>query len=110
MTTIALNTWIDLAQFVLTAVIGAWFYLERKRDKTDELIAALRTDLDGRIDDHHDRIARLETTSNTAPSHQDMARIHQRIDEVSGAMKRLEGESGAQTRILNLVYESLVSK
>lgn len=107
---IDLNTWIDLAQFALTALIGAWFYLERKRDKTDELIGTLRTDHDSRLDDHSIRIARLETSEKSAPSHDDMKRIHARIDELNGGVKRLEGESSAQTRILNLVYESLVAK
>jgi hypothetical protein len=57
---------------------------------------------------HGERIARLESGSGNHPTHADIAQIQTRVSEINGAIQRLEGEAAAQTRILNLVYESLV--
>jgi hypothetical protein len=63
---------------------------------------ALCSDLDHRV-------TSVEQHIENAPSHADLARLHQRIDAVANGISRLEGESTAQTRILNLVYESLIT-
>lgn len=99
-------------------------------------ISRLKTDMDTRMDDTRHRLTRLEASSThdkalqlegccaditervasleqhaaDAPKHDDLARLHARIDDVAGAIKHLQGESTAQTRILNLVYESLIKK
>jgi hypothetical protein len=114
-----------------------FFYVRRseRSQAKDKDLADFREDVDIRLDSQKDRILKLESNSHTpcssdlgalhnklehrvtaveqriedAPSHADLARLHQRIDAVASGISRLEGESTAQTRILNLVYESLIT-
>jgi hypothetical protein len=100
-----------------------WMYMSNRDKVTNGRITKLQDDLDTKLDVHANRLTRLEAISaqdiservatleqhaTDAPKHSDLARLHARIDEVAGAIKRIEGENTAQTRILNLVYESLI--
>lgn len=100
-----------------------WMYMANRDKVTNGRITKLQDDLDTKLDVHANRLTRLEAISaqdiservatleqhaTDAPKHSDLARLHARIDEVAGAIKHLQGESTTQTRILNLVYESLI--
>lgn len=123
------------ANFVITWALAIYVYFANRRKATVERIDRLQTDIDVRMDDTRNRLTRLETLAHpkpihdidtfvvdlgnrlvavenrleAVPNHAHLERVHHRIDEVAGALKRLEGESASQTRILNLVYESLIS-
>jgi len=114
-----------------------FFYVRRseRSQAKDKDLADFRNDVDTRLDSQKERILKLETHAHKAPSadfgalcsdldhrvtsveqriedapsHADLARLHQRIDAVANGISRLEGEGAAQTRILNLVYESLIT-
>lgn len=113
-----------------------FFYVRRseKSQAKDKDLAEFRADVDSRLDAQKERIVKLEIVAHpeskidvdacctefgqrlsmveqgvkAAPTHADLARIHSRIDDVASGVARIEGENSAQTRILNLVYESLV--
>lgn len=121
----AVALWISVANFILTWGLALYMYLANKNKVTNERINTLQVDVDKKFDDARNRLTHLEATTAhdtaervatleqhaaDAPKHGDLARLHARIDEVAGAIKRIEGESTAQTRILNLVYESLIKK
>jgi len=57
--------------------------------------------MQNRLLDHGEKLAR-------APTKDDLNRLHVRIDDVAGAIKRLEGESGAQSHTLHLIHEYLL--
>lgn len=68
--------------------------------------------------EHSQRISAVEIALKAVPTSDDIGRLYERIsglehrlgdriESVSGAVQRIEGENSAQTRILNLVYESL---
>ena len=44
------------------------------------------------IDPLQDRLTRLETARETAPSHDDLARLHNRIDSVTSGLSEVRGE------------------
>lgn len=101
---------VDVVWKVGTLIGFAWMYLANRDKVTNTRISKLETDLDGKLDDHGNRITHLETLSSHAPTHTDLGQLHARINEVTSSLKRIEGESAAQTRILNLVYESLIDR
>lgn len=127
---------VDVVWKVGTLLGFGWMYMANRDKVTNGRITKLQDDLDTKLAAHADRLTRMEAVSNhdktlqlegccanitervasleqhaeDAPKHGDLARLHARIDEVAGAIKRIEGESTAQTRILNLVYESLIKK
>ena len=43
-------------------------------------IEGMRSDMDNRMDNHGDRLARVEKDVQHAPSHDDLKRIHARMD------------------------------
>lgn len=76
-------------------------------------------DVDACCAEFGQRLTAVEQAAKNVPSHDDLGKLYERmtglehrlgdrIETVNGAIKRIEGENAAQTRILNLVYESLV--
>lgn len=100
----------DVIQFAITSAVGIYVWAVNRNRVTNERISTLQSDMDDRLDDHADRLARVEEQVRHAPDDADIARVHARIDEVSGALKRLEGESAAQTHVLRLIHEHLMRK
>jgi hypothetical protein len=106
----ALKIWIDLAQFILMIGLSLIIHRSNKKQVEKDDVIAIEA-----------RLTRMETDTKHAPTHSDLSKLYERmagtehrlserIESVGGSVKRLEGESAAQTRILNLVYESLVNK
>lgn len=106
----ALKIWIDIAQFVVMLGLSLMIHSSNKKQVEKKEIIDMEA-----------RLTRIETDTSHAPTHNDLGKLYERmsgvehrlgeqINTVGGAVKRIEGESAAQTRILNLVYESLVSK
>lgn len=106
--------WLDFAWKVLITVLNfagwIWMYLANRDKVTNSRISSLENNMDMRLDDHGSRLTTLESDIRHGPTHNDLGRLHARIDEVNGALKGLQGESKAQTRILNMVYESLIDR
>ena len=79
---------------------------------------ACKSDIEKRTNEHSARISVVEQSLKAAPTNDDIGRLYERmnglehrlgdrIESINGAVKRIEGENSAQTRILTLVYESL---
>lgn len=104
----AWKIWIDLAQFVVMLGLSLMIHYGNKKQVEKK-----------EIQDMQRRLTEIEADASKAPTHTDLGKIYERIagtehrlgeqlNNVSGSVKRIEGENAAQTRILNLVYESLV--
>lgn len=111
---------IDVVWKVGTLLGFLWMYLANRDKVTNARISSLEDAMDNKFDSHMDRISRLEKDVSHSPTHDDIGKLYERmnglehrlgdrIDSVNGAIKRIEGENASQTRILNLVYESLIS-
>lgn len=99
---------ISAGNFVLTWGVALYMYLANKNKATNSRISELETDLDAKLDAHADRLARLEQDVRHGPQHVDLKRVHARIDELTGAIKRMEGEFGGANRTLSLIHEFLL--
>lgn len=100
---------VDVAWKVGTLIGFAWMYIANRDKVTNTRISKLETDIDMMLDTHSNRLTGLEVEAKRAPTHADLAQLHSRINEIGSSLKRLEGEGAAQTRILTLVYESLIN-
>lgn len=101
---------IDVVWKLGTLLGFGWMYLANRDKVTNGRISSLQEEIDVKLDDHGNRLTSLERTQELGPTHEDLGKLHGRIDELSSLLKRIEGESNAQTRILNLVYESLIKR
>lgn len=101
---------ISTLNFLLTWGIGFYVHITSKNRATNDRLGKLEADFDTRMDGHGERIARLEEKIEGVPTHDDLAKIYERLNEATSKLNHLTGESSANTRILNLVYESLIDK
>ena len=82
---------------------------------------APKCDVDASHAEHGQRLSLVEQSLKNVPTSQDIGNMHERmnglehrlsdrIDAMNGVLKRIEGENSSQSRILNLVYESLIDR
>lgn len=100
--------WIDLLQWATTAAVGVYVYAVNRHRVTNERIGALESHVDERLDNHSDRLARLEQDARHAPSHEDLKRLHRRLDEVSGELREMKGEFQGARRTLELIHQHML--
>lgn len=103
-----IKIWIDLTQWLTTAAVGLYVYAVNRHRVTNARISALEEHVDKRMDDHSDRLARLEQDARHAPSHEDLKRIHHRLDSVNGELREMRGEFHAANRTLELIHQHLL--
>lgn len=106
--------WLKLSfqvlQFLLWCGTSFYVYMSNKDKVTNDRIGKLEDDLDIKLDGYGERIATLEAKTGGAPTHADLAGIHEKINEVSGSMKELKGEFTATNRTLTLIHETLMER
>jgi hypothetical protein len=56
------------------------------------------------------RIARLENVAETAPSHNDLAKVYESVNNLSATVNQLVGESRGQSDSLRLILNRLTEK
>lgn len=66
--------------------------------------------LDTKLAGHADRLTALERDLKHAPSHDDLKRLHQRLDEVSLGLATAVSELKSTTHILNLLHEDRLNE
>jgi DNA anti-recombination protein RmuC len=64
--------------------------------------------LDKEMADHRERIARIETAQKQSPTHEDLAQLHERINDVRGTLDQLVGEFRGAKENLGLIHEFLL--
>lgn len=122
----------QVLQFLLTGGIGIYVYLSNKHTATNDRVGKMAEATDERLDNHSERITRLEGSakaSETAqrdcpqharrisdleagakhsPTHEDLGEMHEKINVVSGQLNTLTGEFSAVRRTLDLIHEYLL--
>lgn len=102
--------WIDILQAVVTAAVWIYVWLVTRTRVNAARISKMKEDLDARLDGHGRRLMRLEGAVEHGPTRDDLGRIHTRIDEVAAAIARIEGESHAAARNLDLIHQHLLER
>lgn len=99
----------QILQFVITCCVGFYVYMSNKDRVTNQRIDALEEDLDEKIEDHGERLARLERGEKSALTHEDLARIHTRVNETNTKIDELTGEFNGIKPVLRLIHEHLMN-
>lgn len=82
-----------------TLTIGAWMYLQRRSDRTDEHVTALLS-----------RVDKIESAMIAAPTHADLARLYESVNQLAGTVNQLVGENRGQTDTLRLILNRITEK
>ena len=102
--------WVDILQAALTAGIGVYVWLVNRTRVNAARIRKLEDDIDGRLDGHESRLTKVETAIEHGPKREDFGRIHTRLDEVAGAVARIEGSEKKTARQLDLIQQHLLER
>lgn len=105
----ALDFWWKVAITLINVGVWLYLYLVNRNRVTNERIDKLEEGVNKRLNNHTDRLARLEQDARHAPTHDDLKRLHTRIDEVNNSLKRLEGEFSGANHTLSLIHEHLLN-
>lgn len=105
----ALRFWFDVLQLAGYVALGIYVWLSSRNRVTNARIGELEVDVDARLDRHGDRLTRLEVHAGAAPTHDDLKRLHQRLDIMNGELQGMRGEFAAAGRTLNLIHEYLLN-
>lgn len=73
-----------------------------------ERIAELERGMSAALAEHDDRLARIEAAARSHPTHDDLAKIYERINETSRLIHRVEGTVEGMDNNLRLVLSRLV--
>lgn len=95
--------WLDLVQSVAMAAITIWMWTATRR-------AAQKRDVDEKLATLHDRVTVAEQRIAHGPNHEDLERIHHRLDNVSENLSRIAGEFKAVRRQLELINQHLLER
>jgi hypothetical protein len=93
---------------LLTGGIGFYVYMTNKDKVTNKRISDLEQDLDGKLDRHAERIAKVETRADSAPTHGDLEKIHEKINSVNSCAHRMEGQLDGVKNLVQVMHESLM--
>lgn len=105
------------------ATAGVWLYV-RYGDRNDEVDArfislrgdmdarfiGLRNDMDARLDKDAADLSEIKASLRHSPTHSDLTRIHTRIDDVAGAIRRIEGEFASSGKTIDLIHSYLLNE
>lgn len=111
----------QVLQFIATAGVGFYVYMSNKdkvtndridkmQEDTNKTIVKLEDDIDDKLEKQGERIASLEARTGGAPTHNDLSKIHEKINDVAGSMKELKGEFMATNRTLQLIHETMMER
>lgn len=123
---------IKTVNLAMTIALAVYVWMKDNKQVTNERLTALQKDTNERIDrlrDEHGRdfdelktsvreslaghasdVARLDNARRTAPTHDDLKRLHERIDEVTAAIHGLKGEFGGASATLHLIHQYLLNR
>lgn len=89
-----------------TFALGVWLYLERRSDKTNERV----TDLVTKVAQLDKDVSALQATADVAPSHGDLSKVYDSINELSSTVNQLVGENRVQSDTLRLILNQITQK
>jgi hypothetical protein len=99
---------LDLVQFVLVGAVSVYVYFTSANAVKAREFAGWKSALETQVRSTDTRLTMLEERSRHAPTHADLQRLHERLDDVSKAMHELAGEFKAARLMLDTVSRHLM--
>ena len=81
----------QVLQFFLTGGCCIYVFMSNKDRVTNDRISKLEDDFDSKFDQQSNRVSKLEGHIANAPTHDDLAKMYDKINETSDCVSRLEG-------------------
>lgn len=105
----ALAFWFDLIQVVIMAVIGLYAWLSNRHKANSSSIETMRTELSTELNEIDDRLIRVEKDVQHMPTHEDMAKLHSRVNETAQRLTSMEGQLMQINNTVQLMHKHLLN-
>ncbi|MCH8500165.1 MAG: DUF2730 domain-containing protein [Marinobacter sp.] len=106
---------LQLIQLLGLCLLGIYTHITNKSKANAEAINAMRKDFESDLEKLAERQSRverhqdvLESRVSAAPSHQDLAKMYDRLNTVASDMERLSGQMMGVAHQLSMVNEYLL--
>lgn len=97
----------DVVQTLMIAVIGIMNWLNNRQRVTNQTINKLETGIDTRLDDHAERLTRLEQDVKNAPNHNDLAEIYREMRKMADTLAKMNASLASQESTLNALNQQV---
>lgn len=105
-----LTNWVPyvvVANFALTWAIGLYVHLVNKNKATTDRIERVEAEVGQRLGLHSERLARLDSLLAQMPSHNDLGKLYDRLNEQSREVARMAGELSHMNDNLRMLLHQL---
>ena len=106
METEAIKLWLQAINMLGTFGLGVWLYLEKRSDRTNERV----TELTGRVEQLAQDVTALQASAENAPSHADLGKVYESINDLAATVNQLVGESRGQTDSLRMILTQIMKR
>ena len=87
-----LGPYLAVANFALTWGLAFYIHLINKDKATTDRMERLEGDLVQRLSQHSDRLTKVESQLSNMPSHTDLGKLYDRLNDQSRDVARMAGE------------------
>jgi tetrahydromethanopterin S-methyltransferase subunit G len=98
--------WLQILNMVGTATIGAWMYLEKRSNKTNERI----DELSARFEELDKSLRAVKSESGGHLRHTDLEKVYVRLNEMDGKLNQMIGEFRSHGDTLKLFMSRITEK
>lgn len=105
-----LSNWVPYvvaANFALTWGIGFYVHLANKNKATTDRIERVESEVGQLLSQHSERLARLESLLAQMPSHNDLGKLYDRVNDQSRDVARMAGELSHMNDNLRMLLHQL---
>ncbi|RMG56318.1 MAG: hypothetical protein D6717_06785 [Gammaproteobacteria bacterium] len=107
--------WFDVAQTLFMFLMGVYAWQANKHratkaaiDRVEQRVMEVLDSVDGRLDEHRDRLTSVEREIAHVPGSRELGEIHYRVDQVGQGVKGLEGEVKQINNTVQMIQQYLL--
>lgn len=98
------------ANILMTWGLSFYVHLVSKNKAVTDRLDAMESTLVGDLNDHAQRLARLESNYANAPTHADLAKLYDKVNRVAESCSRMEGQIDGMDSTLRLMLSRIAEK
>lgn len=106
----AAKFWFDVAQTVFLLLLGILQFLYHRQAATVSGLNRVDEHLNKQIALQGSRLTRVEETIKSFPTHNDLGKIYDKLNELNGSFNKLSGEFSQVSHALTRLYDNELSK
>jgi len=81
---------------------------KEETQRRDDDLGVIIDELKEQFQHHHDSLVAVQQTIRHMPTHQDLASIHRRMDDMNAQLQTISGRAEESTKTLRLIHEYLM--